>query len=67
MVKGIDILTDRLAYDSCPSEFGLTDTKRVLSSDGLRCIYGEVGNQTTCQACFKEAVNLEYESEADNE
>lgn len=68
MKKGIDILTDHLAFDSCPHEYGLTDVKRQEDKT-LRsaCIYGSTKHIGMCQECFKQAINLEYESEADNE
>lgn len=64
-VKGIDLLIQKLAYTECPNNYGLKDVKRK-GNGGITCtgcVYGSEEYKDTCIECFKQAIELEYESE----
>lgn len=62
-VKGIDLLIEQLAQEECPTDYGMEEKNRKMDDNGFRCIYGDYHYKEKCIECFKQAIELEYESE----
>ena len=64
-MKGIDLLIQRVAQTECPELYGLIGVNRKEDPDttyGI-CKNGDGEHLSVCIECFKQAIELDYESE----